>query len=224
MLRASAAARFAAMTAETPDHAQRLDPGRLKHVVLVVALLNLAYFFVEFTVALAAGSISLLADSVDFLEDTSINLLIFAALGWPLARRAMMGKLMALVILGPATLAGVTAIRRFADPVVPDVWPVVLASLGAIAVNGTSAWLLANVRHRGGSLSRAAFLSARNDVLVNVAIIAMALVTLWTDSGWPDLVLGCGIILLAVHAAYEVWEVSEEERLAARALAGEAID
>ena len=48
--------------------------------------------------------------------------------------------------------------------------------------------------------------------------------TLWTASGWPDLILGCVIIGLALHAAYEVWEVSEEERLAAKALAGEPID
>jgi Co/Zn/Cd efflux system component len=57
-----------------------------------------------------------------------------------------------------------------------------------------------------------------------VAIIVMAVVTLWTDSGWPDLILGCFIILLALHAAYEVWKITEEERLAAKALAGEAID
>lgn len=200
------------------------DPRELRRVVLIVALLNFAYFFVEFSVALVAGSISLLADSVDFLEDTAINLLIFIALGWPLARRATMGKVMALVILGPAAVAGWEAMQRFADPVPPEVVPVVLASLGAIVVNGTSAWLLVRVRHHGGSLSRAAFLSARNDVLVNVAIIAMAVVTLGTDSGWPDLVLGCFILLLAAHAAWEVWEVSEEERLAAKALAGEEID
>ena len=199
-------------------------PAALRRVVLAVALLNLAYFFVEFAVALAAGSVSLLADSVDFLEDTSINLLIFLALGWPLARRAVMGKAMALVILGPAVVAGWEAVRRVSDPVVPQVVPIMLASVGAIVVNGTSAWLLVRFRHQGGSLSRAAFLSARNDVLVNVAIIGMAVVTWWTDSGWPDLILGCLIIALALHAAWEVWEVSEEERLAAKALAGEAID
>ena len=193
-------------------------------MVLIVAALNFSYFFVEFVVALSAGSVSLLADSVDFLEDTAINLLIFTALGWPLARRAALGKAMALIILGPAAVAGWEAIQRFSDPVAPDVVPVVLASLGAIAVNGTSAWLLAGVRHRGGSLGRAAFLSARNDVVVNVSIIAMAVVTLWTESGWPDLILGCVIIALALHAAYEVWEVSEEERLAAKALAGECVD
>lgn len=205
-------------------HAARPASDRLRRAVLVVAVLNFAYFFVEFSVALAAGSVSLLADSVDFLEDTSINLLIFVALGWPLARRALMGKVMALVILGPAAVAGWKAITQVTDPTAPSVMPVVLASLGAIAVNGTSAWLLVQVRHKGGSLSRAAFLSARNDVLVNVAIIGMALVTALTASGWPDLVLGCIIIVLALHAAWEVWEVSEEERLAARALAGDALD
>jgi Co/Zn/Cd efflux system component len=202
----------------------RLAADQLRRAVVLVAVLNLAYFFVEFGVALTAGSVSLLADSVDFLEDASINLLIFVALGWPLARRALMGKVMALVILGPAGVAGWKAVQHFPDPTAPQVVPVVLASLGAIAVNGTSAWLLAQVRHRGGSLSRAAFLSARNDVLVNVAIIGMAVVTALSGSGWPDLVLGCIIIALALHAAWEVWEVSEEERLAAKALAGEAVD
>ena len=200
------------------------DERRLRRVVGAVAALNLGYFAVEFTVALVAGSVALLADSVDFLEDTAVNLLILLALGWPLARRALIGKAMALVILGPAVIAGVQAIGRFGDPPAPDVPPIVLVSIGAIAVNGTCAWLLATVRRHGGSLSTAAFLSARNDVLVNLAIIAMAAVTAWTGSGWPDLVLGCLIILLALHAAYEVWEVSEEERLAAKALAGEAID
>jgi len=206
---------------KTPVH---VDARQLRRTVLVVAALNFAYFFVEFAVALTAGSVSLLADSVDFLEDTSINLLIFAALGWPLARRALVGKAMAVIILAPAALAAWTAIRRYSDPVAPEVLPLVLASLGAIAINGTSAWLLTKVRHAGGSLSKAAFLSARNDVLVNAAIIAMGVVTVWTSSGWPDLILGSFIILLAGHAAYEVWEVSEEERLSARALAGERID
>jgi|GEM_PF-2212973 Co/Zn/Cd efflux system component len=53
----------------------------LRRVVARVALLNLAYFGVEFSVALAIGSVSLFADSIDFLEDTSVNFLILIALG-----------------------------------------------------------------------------------------------------------------------------------------------
>ncbi|WP_253705515.1 cation transporter [Brachybacterium sp. P6-10-X1] len=206
------------------DPAITFDARRVRRAVLTVAALNFGYFFVEFFVALGAGSVSLLADSVDFLEDTSINLLIFVALGWALATRAVMGKVMALVILAPAAFAAWEAVQRFAAPEAPAVLPIVLASLGAIVVNGTSAVMIARVRKHGGSLGRAAFLSARNDVLVNIAIIVMALITAWTASGWPDLILGCVIILLALHAVHEVWEVSEEERLAAKALAGEAMD
>jgi len=37
-------------------------------------------------------------------------------------------------------------------------------------------------------------------------------------------VLGAAIIVLNLTAAKEVWEVAEEERLAAKVLAGEEID
>ena len=58
-----------------------IDERQLRRAVLIVAGLNFAYFFVEFSVALTAGSVSLLADSVDFLEDTSINLLLALVIG-----------------------------------------------------------------------------------------------------------------------------------------------
>ena len=65
----------------------------LRRVIAVVALLNMAYFGVEFSVAIAIGSVSLFADSVDFFEDVSVNLLIFTALTWSGAHRAQPGWL-----------------------------------------------------------------------------------------------------------------------------------
>src|SRR3546814_4129606 len=77
-------------TAIIDDHA-RADDKALRRVVGTVALLNLAYFGVEFAVALRIGSVSLFADSVDFLEDASVNLLILLALGWTVRSRARPG-------------------------------------------------------------------------------------------------------------------------------------
>jgi Co/Zn/Cd efflux system component len=71
--------------------------------------------------------------------------------------------------------------------------------------------MLARVRHVGGSLSRAAFLSARNDVLANVAIIAAGGVTLWWASAWPDLLVGLGIFLMNLDAAREVYAAARRE-------------
>jgi Co/Zn/Cd efflux system component len=68
------------------------------------------------------------------------------------------------------------------------------------------------VRGHGGSLSRAAFLSARNDVLANVAIVAAGLATAATLSPWPDLVVGLGILAMNLDAAKEVYEAAMDER------------
>lgn len=45
----------------------------LRRAVLTVALANLAYFFIEFAVARRIGSVSLFAESIDFLEDTALT-------------------------------------------------------------------------------------------------------------------------------------------------------
>src|ERR1700675_125301 len=79
---------------------QRTDTA-LRYTVALVALLNLGYFGVEFAVALAIGSVSLFADSIDFLEDDSVNLLISVALVWSAIRRAQLGRLLAAILLVP---------------------------------------------------------------------------------------------------------------------------
>ncbi|WP_370585976.1 cation transporter [Tessaracoccus sp. MC1756] len=205
-----------------------LDPAKarlLRRTVLVVACLNLGYFFIEATVAWAIGSVSLFADSVDFLEDTAVNLLIFGALGWPLARRAKAGKAMAVVILVPAAAALWQAVAKFSHPDAPDPLSLILTAGGAVVVNSLCAFLLLRQRDHGGSMTKAAWLAARNDVIINLGIIAMGLLTLTlVPNGWPDLILGLGIVVLNFHAAKEVWEVAEEENLAAKALAGEVDD
>ncbi len=80
------------------------------------------------------------------------------------------------------------------------------------------AYMLARYRTLGGSLTRAAFLSARNDMLANIPIRAAGLVTvfLWR-SAWPDLIVGLGIVAMNTDAAREVWMVAREEHAAAKA-------
>lgn len=66
-------------------------------------------------------------------------------------------------------------------------------------------------RHGSGSLSRAAFLSARNDVFPNVAIVGAGLATARTGSVWPDLVVGLAIAAVNGDAAREVWQAARRE-------------
>ncbi|MBN9218354.1 MAG: cation transporter [Mesorhizobium sp.] len=187
----------------------------LRRIVLIVALLNVGYFGIEFVVALAIGSVSLFADSVDFLEDASVNLLIVLALGWSLRSRARLGMALALILLVPGLATLWTAWEKFNVPVPPQPLALSLAGLGALAVNLSCAYMLAAYRHHSGSLTKAAFLSARNDALANIAIIAAGLITafLWRTA-WPDLLVGLGIAAMNADAAREVWIAAREEHRA----------
>ncbi|WP_043748347.1 cation transporter [Methylobacterium nodulans] len=187
----------------------------LRRAVALVAALNLSYFGVEFAVAVAIGSVSLFADSIDFLEDASINLLILAALGWRARNRARVGMMLAAILLVPGLATLWTAWEKFNAPVPPQALALSLTGLGALAVNLACAVVLAAYRRQSGSLTRAAFLSARNDAVANVAIVTAGLVTafLWR-SAWPDLLVGLGIAAMNADAAREVWEAAREEHRA----------
>jgi Co/Zn/Cd efflux system component len=184
----------------------------LKRPVAWVAALNLIYFVVEFTVARRIGSVSLFADSIDSLEDASANGLILLALPGSRRRRGTVGLFLAAILLMPALATAWTAWRKFALPIPPAPLPLTLTGLGALAVNLTCALILTRVRHAGGSLSRAAFLSARNDVLANVAIIGAGGLTLLWPSMWPDLLVGLGIFVLNLDAAREVYIAARAEQ------------
>jgi Co/Zn/Cd efflux system component len=188
----------------------------VRRVVAIVALANLAYFGVEFAVALKIGSVSLFADSVDFLEDAAVNFLIVVALGWSVRSRARVGMALAAILLVPALATIWMAWQKFTVPVAPEPLALSLTGLGALVVNLSCAFLLARFRHHSGSLTKAAFLSARNDAIANVAIIGAGLVTafLWR-SAWPDLIVGLGIAVMNADAAREVWTAAREEHRAA---------
>ena len=91
----------------------------LRKTVIIVAILNAAYFGVEFAVALAIGSVSLFADSIDFLEDASVNLLIAGALGWSAKNRSRLGIALAAILLIPAIATLWTAWSKLNMPVPP---------------------------------------------------------------------------------------------------------
>jgi Co/Zn/Cd efflux system component len=197
-------------TADPQNHA-------LRSTVIIVALLNCAYFGIEFSVGLAIGSVSLFADSIDFLEDASVNLLIAVGLRWSAQNRARLGMLLALILLVPAIAGLWTAAEKLTSLAPPAPVPLTLTGLGALAVNLVCALMLARVRDHGGSLTRAAFLSARNDTIANVAIILAGAVTalLWR-SAWPDLIVGVGIAIMNADAAREVWEAARGEHMRAQ--------
>ena len=185
----------------------------LKKTVIIVAALNLMYFFYEFSIARKIGSVSLFADSIDFLEDTAVNILILLAFGWSIKTRVKLGYVFSGLLLIPGIAVLSVAWDKFQNPVTPESLSLGLTALGALVVNVFCAYLLSRFRKSKESLTKAAYLSARNDALANVAIISASVISLFWTSGWPDLIVGIGILLLNLDSATEVLEASRKERV-----------
>ena len=184
---------------------------RIRRAVLIVALLNLGYFFVEFAAAIAIGSASLFADSADFLEDTAINMLVFLAVAWPAARRRKAGSVLAALILIPAVAAIVTVVLKIMNPEPPSPEGLTGVAVGALVVNLVCAVILLRLRNEGSSLATGAWLAARNDALANVLIIVAGLLTFVWATAWFDIIVGAIIAAVNLSAAKEVWEEAREE-------------
>lgn len=189
-----------------------ISTSAIRRAVTFVALANLGYFFIEFGVATRIGSVSLFADSIDFLEDTAVNVLILIGLGWSVHARSQLGAALALVLLLPGIATLWTAWNAFHSDSTPAPLLLTATGTGALIVNAGCAFVLARVRNDEGSLTRAAYLSARNDALANIGIIAAGGLTAVTRSHWPDLVVGLGIFVMNLDAAHEVWSAARKER------------
>jgi len=182
-----------------------------KKAVFFVAILNLLYFFVEFIVALNIRSVSLLADSIDFIEDASINFLIFFAVSLTTVKKARISILLSIIMLLP----GITALWAIWQQIIHQEPPAPVelstVAFGALIINCLCTLILMKFRNYSGSLTKAAFLSARNDALANIAIIFTGIITILYPSIWPDILVGLFIAYIRAESALVIYKNATKE-------------
>jgi Co/Zn/Cd efflux system component len=183
----------------------------LRKTVLFVATLNLIYFCVEYYYGQLYDSVALIGDSIDFLEDASVNILIAFAIGWSMRKRQITSYALALLLLLPGIAFLWNAINQLLSPEIPAGEGMGFVGLGALAVNLSCAFLIAKHRKEEGGLVSAAYYSARNDAMANVLIIAAGLFTLRYPSIWPDLLIGIFIFVMNADAAKEILETAQKD-------------
>ena len=177
-----------------------------KNAVLLVAVLNLLYFFIEFIAALNIRSVSLLADSIDFIEDASINFLILFATSLAIINKARISILLSFIMLLPGLTSLWTVWGQINYQKPPEPFELSLVAFGALIINCLCTFILIKYRNQSGSLTRAAFLSARNDVYANLAIIFTGIITYIYPSIWPDIFVGMVIAYIRVESALEIYK------------------
>ena len=184
---------------------------QLKKTAIIVGIINLFYFFIEFSFALKVNSVSIFADSIDFLEDASINFIIFFASGLSLLKKARITMFLAFLMLIPGISAIIAIWNQVLNQIPPE--PIVLSFVGtgALFVNACCVFLLMRLRKQSGSLPIAAFLSARNDLIANISIIITGYLTAIYFSIWPDIIVGLIIATINTNSAILVFKTAKKE-------------
>ena len=176
---------------------------RYRKVLWAAFAINLAMFLVELIAAVHSDSLSLLADSIDFLGDSANYLLSLAVLGAGLLWRARAAMVKGMFMLAFGVYITVKAILNLQAGVVPEA--ITMGAIGSLALiaNLSVAVLLFSFRD-GDSNMRSVWLCTRNDAIGNIAVMAAALAVFGTGSGLPDLIVAGIMAALAITASYSV--------------------
>lgn len=179
-----------------PDH-------RYRRVLWIALFVNAIMFVVEMAAGWHAGSVSLLADAIDFLGDAANYGLSLAALGMAVVWRSRTALIKGLTMFGYGMFivgkAGWVALHG----VVPEALTMGAVGLLALLANGGVALLLYAYR-QGDANMRSVWLCTRNDAIGNVAVMVAAAGVFGTGTAWPDLAVAAIMGVLGLTAGYTV--------------------
>jgi len=184
----------------------------IKKAIFCVIFLNLSYFMIEFYSAYQIGSASLFADSIDFLEDTAINALILFSVSWSLKNRLRLTMILALLILIPGLTALWTVGQQFINKSYPDSFDLSLVGFGALIINLFCIKILLRFQNNQESLYRIAFLSAKTDILSNLAIITAGIFLYFFPSIWPDILVALCIVIINFDASFKIYKSVQKQQ------------
>ena len=197
---------------ETPP-AQTLAPANLaryRKILWVALIVNAALFAVEIAAGLQAGSLSLLADAIDFAGDAANYAVSLAVLASVLAWRARAAILKALSMMAFGLFILGRTVWAVWHGAVPEAMTMGVVAVLALAANVGVAWLLYAWRE-GDANMRSVWLCTRNDAIGNLAVLTAALGVFGTGTAWPDLLVASLMASLALQSGWAVLRQARQE-------------
>ena len=175
----------------------------------LVLVVNAGMFVVELVSGLLAGSVALLADSLDMLGDALVyGFSLYVVARGPLWKaRAAIAKATVMGLFGAFVLGQL--VYRLIYPQVPAFET--MGAVGALALVANGACFALLWRHRTEDINmRSVWLCSRNDLLANVLVLLAALAVWILGSPWPDIVVGALICAVFLHSAFVVAREARE--------------
>ena len=185
------------------------DP-RLRHALWIALAVNTAMFAAEIAAAASSGSVSLLADAIDFFGDAANYALSLVVVGMALPARAKAAIVKAVCMGAFGLFVLARAAWAASSGVAPE--PFTMGAVGLLALAANLGVALLLYRHRSGDANmRSAWICSRNDAVGNLAVVIAAAGVFGTASAWPDLAVAMLMAGLAVWGAATVLRQARQE-------------
>jgi Co/Zn/Cd efflux system component len=180
-----------------------------RQILWQVLAINFFFFALEMLTGFIAGSMGLVADSLDMLADSIVYALSLFAVGGTVSRKKNIAGAAGYFQLALAVLGFVEVIRRFVGHgEIPVFHLMIIISLLALAGNAICLYLLQKSKSPEAHM-RASMIFTSNDVIVNLGVIVAGVIVYLTASKLPDLTVGTIVFVLVGRGAYRILQLSK---------------
>ena len=186
------------------------DTPRYRRVLWAALIINAAMFIVEIAAGFQSGSVSLLADAIDFFGDAANYAVTLAVLSMGLVWRARAAVLKAVSMLAFGAFVIGRTIWALTQGTPPEAITMGFIGALALAANLGVAMMLYAFRE-GDANMRSVWLCSRNDAIGNVAVMIAALGVFGTGTAWPDLAVAAVMATLAITGGWAVLRRARQE-------------
>lgn len=185
------------------------DEDIQRGILIKVLIINFSLFVAEALYGFLSGSMGLLADSLDMLADAFVYGLSLYAIGHAASSKKKVAGISGYIQLSLAVIGAFEVIRRFITPSeAPEYVPMIIVSLFALAGNWASLVLLKKAKSHEAHI-KASMIFTSNDIIINMGVIAAAVIVYLSGSQIPDLVIGGIVFGIVLRGAFRIISLSK---------------
>lgn len=185
------------------------DIAKERNILRWVLSINFGFFVLEMTFGWLAGSMGLVADSLDMLADALVYALSLLAVGTSISRKKQIARISGYIQMGLAFLGFAEIIRRFLGyGDIPTFQTMIIISALALTGNVISLWLIQKIKNEQAHM-KASYIFTSNDIIINFGVIIAGVLVYITASHLPDLLIGSIVFVVVIRGASRILKLAK---------------
>lgn len=185
------------------------DSKKESRLLWQVLLINAGFFFLESVTGILSGSMGLVADGLDMLADSIVYAMALFAVGTTAVRKKNIAAAAGYFQLALAIFGLIETIRRFTGTgETPEFQTMMVVSFFALGGNALCLILLQKSKSQEAHM-KASMIFTSSDIIANLGVIGAGVLVYYTESIYPDLIVGTIVFLLVTKGAIRILRLSK---------------